>query len=220
VELLFLKILTHPAVVWVLRSKVVTAILSRFVDWMQFSDDNRDEWPPYIFLISYAATSSRLTNMSRNTTGIVAYLVKQYYPTSTVIACSFRDNPHDALEAPWKKELLGHGVKFIYAGRASSTTDEREFLVGATNGYIKKSIVVGNGAHIRRARMVWSHFHPKANLRFVSTNMNMDDDPENPMLAQRYWQVWMVANLVGLIGYRLIGVERLARKNFSQPVAS
>ena len=217
-ELLFLKILTHPAVVWVLRSKVVTAILSRFVDWMQFNDDRRDTWPPYIFMISYAATPTRLTRMSEHTTCMAKYLVHEYYPTSVVVGCEFRDNPKEAQEAEWKIESLGSNVKFICPGEASSTTDEEGILFAATNKDINNSIVICNGAHIRRVRLVWNYYHPNSHLRFISTDMKLDDDSENPMLAQRFWQVWMIANLVGLIGYRLIGVERLARKNLSQPV--
>lgn len=216
-ELLFLKVLTHPAVVWVLRSRIITAVLSRFVDWMQFSDDNRDEWPPYIFLISHAATPTRLTRMSEHTTYMAKYLVREYYPTSLVIGCEFRDNPKEAQEAEWKIESLGSNVKFICPGKASSTTDEEGILFAATDKDINNSIVLSNGAHIRRARLVWNYYHPNSHLRFVSTDMRLDDDPDNPILAQRYWQVWMVANLVGLIGYKLRGVDHFERKNFSQP---
>jgi hypothetical protein len=38
------------------------------------------------------------------------------------------------------------------------------------------------------------------------------------MTAQRHWQTWVVANLVGMFFYKLVGIEYFAKKNLSQPV--
>ncbi len=224
----FLRLLGKPAVIRFLTSWLVSRILSLFIPWMEI--DERHELPSNdgiknVFLISYAANEQGLTCMSLNTT-LLAILLAYEYPDSRIFSCEFRDNPEGSKEFASKKVLALRNSLFgriKNAGNASSTTDERELLVAKAlevNGgtTIGPSIIVGNGAHIRRARMVWRHYHPKEKLWFVSTPMKGDDDPNSPMIAQRYWQTWIVANLFGLPVYKILGVEYFAKKNLSQPV--
>lgn len=216
-ELAFLRFLNRPWVIWILTSKMMSWMLGLFIPWLERNDPLPSIGSvKFIFLISYAATSNRLTHMSANTT-LLAKKLAEEYPTAEIIGCEFRDNPLGANE--WEKKLKLLPSKSLCAGPASSTTDEREFLMRLVKDEIKNSVVVGNGAHIRRASMVWEHYHPKADLCFRSTPAKGDDDLENPMTTQRRWQTWVFANLVGIFFYKLLGVEHFAKKNLSQPTS-
>ena len=221
-ELWFLRFLNKSWVIWILETRLVSSILGLFLRLMERNDPlpTDKKVVRFIFLISYGATKNRLTLMSRNTTWTARGLAKQF-PSAQIIGCEFRDNTTDANEFGWKLEIFQH-LDFIWGGRASSTTDERELLVKIAMKYannIDDSIIVGNGAHIRRASIVWEHYHPNSNLCFRSTNAKSDGDLENPLIAQRRWQVWVMANLVGLLFYKLLGVEHFAKKNLSQPTS-
>jgi len=221
-ELAFLKFLTHPIVVWVLELRVISWVLGLFLPFLERNDKlpNVEEAPApcIIYLISYAATRDGLTRMSLNTTKL-AKKIANMYPEAVVVGCAFRDNPLGADEWGKKREILAPNTTCLYAGKASSTTDERE-LIMAKIGHIPKSgmVVVGGGAHIRRASMVIEHYHPEAKIFYRSTDSILDADPENPMLVQRRWQTWVVANIVGIIFYKTLGVAYFAKKNLSQPV--
>ena len=221
-ELWFLRFLNKSWVIWILETRLVSSILDLILRLMERNDPlpTNSETVKFIFLISYGATPQRLTHMSRNTTEMAKELARKF-PKAIIIGCEFRDNTIDANEFGWKLEIFEH-PDFIWGGRASSTTDERELLVKMAmkySGNIDNSIIVGNGAHIRRASIVWGHYHPNSNLCFRSTNAKEDGDLENPLIAQRRWQVWVVANLVGLLFYKLLGVEYFAKKNLSQPTS-
>jgi hypothetical protein len=217
VELAFLRFLNIPAVIWLLEARAVSWFLNLFLPWMEVNDPLPPKGSPvrFIFLISYAATPQRLTNMSRNTTEAAA-MIADRYPGVAVIGCEFSKNPEGSREWEWKTRILSPH-RSLCAGPASSSTDERELLVRVA-GDIDNSIVMGNGLHIRRDAMVWRHYHPRKRLCFRSTPAKKDNDLENPMTAQRRWQTWEVANLVGILFYRLLGVEYFAKKNLSQPV--
>lgn len=221
-EILFLRFLGNPTVVWVLTTRLVSAILSLFLPWQRRQDPLPSDrsMVKFIFLISYADDGKQLTWMSFNTTQLAATIADRY-PGAKVLGCEFINNPAGAHEWKRKLRILPEG-RAVSAGKASSSTDERELLVAKAlelENSIDYSIVVGNGAHMRRDSLVWEHYHPTSRLCFRSTNAKLDDDPQNPMIAQRYWQTWVFANLVGEIFYRLLGVGYFANKNLSQPVS-
>ncbi len=219
-EIMFLRFLGNRFLVWILTTRVISLLLTPFLTWTERNDELPMELEKvkFIFLISYATAGRHLSWMSFHTT-LLAQEMMQKYPTACLLGCEFKDNQE---EIEWKLKLnFLPTERCIYAGKATSTTDERELLVAkalSLTDDIENSIVVGNGAHMRRASLVWEHYHPNTNLCFRSTEAELDDDTENPMIAQRYWQTWLVANLVGEVAYRLLGVEHFAKKNLSQPV--
>jgi hypothetical protein len=220
-ELMFLRFLNLPVVIWILETRPVSWFLGLFLPWLQKDDplpENRN-LVKFIFLVSYAATLKRLTWMSESTTCVAGYLATQY-PQAKVIGCEFSKNPEGAKEWSQKLLILPRSRSY-WAGKASNSINEEKMLVVIAkqlSGDINNSIVVGGGAHIRRVRMAWKHDHPWENLYFRCTDARKDGDLENPMTAQRRWQTWVVANLVGILFYKLLGVEYFAKKNLSQPV--
>ena len=220
-ELWFLRFLNKSWVIWILETRLISWTLDLSLRLMERNDPLPTDKKAvrFIFPLSYGATKNRLTLMSRNTTWMARKLATEF-PSAQIIGCQFRDNPAGAEE--WKLKMDTLPSRSICAGKATSTTDERELLTKRSEDFAKNiddSIIVGNGAHIRRASLVWKHYHPNSNLYFRSTNAKGDGDLENPMIALRHWQVWVVANLVGLLFYKLLDVKYFAKKNLSQPTS-
>lgn len=217
-ELKFLAFLNLPPVIWVLETRIISWFLGLFLPWLEMNDLLPADTGVVrnIFLITYAATPKGLTRMSQNTTELAAELARRC-TQATIYFCQFGKNQPGSREISSKFRLLPND-RLSCAGIATSTTDEREILVQCAGGDVKESILVGNGAHIRRAATVWEHYHPYSKLYFRCTHAKSDDDITNPMTAQRRWQTWVVANLAGLLAFKVFGVEHYAKKNFSQPV--
>lgn len=222
-EVAFLRFVSSKPVTWLLRTRIISTLLFPLIYWTRVVEQLPDDPDSirFIFLVSYAQTSrNELSWMSLNTSRLAGTLA-DYYKKAVVIGGEFRDNK---TSGEWNHKLTYiPSDRAFCIGKVSSTTDEREAIVAKAVSLfpgvnLDNSIVVCNGAHARRLSVVWRHFHPHSKLYIVSTDPRADDDPENPMLAQRYWQTWLVANLVGEVAYRLLGVDRFARKNMSQPV--
>ncbi len=225
-ELLFLRVLTSPVIVWILKTNLVSQLLMLVVPYLQQQDplpyhggDMAPDNVGLIYLVSYASESDKLTILSIDTTLLATHYSKQY-PNAFVIGCEFRDNPRGASE--WQDKCKLFKTQRIFcAGKATNTIDEDKLIMKKVdelgiNLQYQKVIVVGNGAHIRRVRLVLNHYHPNMNFCFRCTDA-ITNDPHNPMKAQRLWQTWVIANLVGIPFYKLLGVEYFAKKNLSQP---
>ncbi|MCC2630703.1 MAG: hypothetical protein K0S38_512 [Candidatus Paceibacter sp.] len=224
-----LWLLERPFIIWLLRYPL-SPLLSLILKFWELNDElpTSDTSVQFIFLISYAATPEGLTNGSLHTTRLVPELAKRY-PCATIIGGEFSNNPANTYE--WDKKLAvlhrqGLNVDRAHnVGRVSSSIDEIFAMIRAADRFIQlqninNCIVVAEGAHSRRARVVWRHYLPHTKIHFRSISAKHAADPKNPMAAQRYWQVWLVANLIAFPLFKWFpGVERIARKNPSQPVS-
>ncbi len=215
-EILFIRVLTSPLVVWILKTKVVSWFLMFFVPFMELADDPPGE-ASFIYLITYGASEKDLTRLSWSTTKEAEFYQDLLHGVP-VIGCTFKYNPAGAQEWKWRKEIITHNLH--WAGDATSTTDERELIMQKALDLkldlTKPVLVMSGGAQVRRVRLVLRYFHPNLDFYFRCSN-TLVDDPNNPMRAQRQWQTWVVANLVGCLFYKLIGVKYFADKNLAQP---
>lgn len=170
--------------------------------------------PDVIVLLSYAAGKRNLTAGSWKTVEVAQEILKKY-PNAQMIWGLFSKNPHSDpanIEFVWKHEVLGGN----YIGPVSSSTDECETILKSA-GNVKSIIVVAEGWHSRRAKIVWRHFF-KRELCFQSVAGHFCADPENPMWMQRYSIVWMLINMILTPFYKWFpGVGWFAKKNFHQP---
>lgn len=184
--------------------------------WISKMWDINDPLPAHadvIALISYAATKTRLTNGSYFTKELALDFQRQY-PNSKLIFGTFSKNPPGAKEAGKIYSLLPEKVTCV--GSVSSSTDECEAILKAA-GDAKSIIVVAEGWHSRRLKIVWKHFF-KGELCFQSAPGHLCADPENPMWMQRYSVVWMCINMFFTPFYKFWpGVPWFAKQNFSQP---
>lgn len=174
--------------------------------------------PDLIVLISYGAYvnqgQTHLTRGSLLTTRIASRLKKRY-PQAKVVYGVFSKNPPGANE---EQKISNIDKNSICVGPVSSSTDECEAILklkvadGATS-----IIIVAEGWHSRRLRLVWKHFF-KGNLCFYSAQGDLCADPHNPMWMQRYSLVWMLTNMLLTPFYKFFpGVLWFAKQNFSQP---
>lgn len=167
--------------------------------------------------VSYGATGDRLTHSSREVVNEVARLQKRF-PEAKVFWGSFSKSPTEGLETAVKRYLLGRRGWFV--GKVSSSTDECEAVrrtlieIGVSSSSI---VVVAEECHARRCKMVWEHFFPNSEIYFQSIPAEKAQDPENPMIFQRSWRVWLTANIVGWVIFKMVGIGRMAKWNFSQP---
>ncbi len=221
-----IRFLDLPWVVSILESRLGSYLISHFVVPFVVLPENYQGsvWSTnkkmFVFLISYAATEKGLTAMSRNATFLAGAMARKY--NATVIACEFFENPIGAKEWAQKQNYL-LGANFIYAGDASNTIDEMKALTQTAltmSTSFEDAIVVGNGLHIKRASKVWRHYNPLVHLNFMGTDFRSDDDLTNPMSGQRRWQTWAIINLLGILAYEIIGIERIEKMNLAQPTNS
>ena len=168
-----------------------------------------------IALISYAATTTHLTNGSRRTTGLAAHFAKSY-PNAVIVGGIFSKNS-GSIEWMEKEMILnGYPNKMICVGPVSSTTDECEAILKAS-GNAKSIIIVCEGWHSRRVRIVWKHFFT-GEMCFQSVSGHRCADPKNPMWMHRYSMLWATINICLTPFFKFFpGVGWFARKNFSQP---
>jgi hypothetical protein len=134
-----------------------------------------------------------------------------------VFGCEFFSNPPEAQENKLRSSFFDG--KFVDAGDAASTVEECKLLIRKaldSGEYPSTIILYGNGSHLLRAEVVWRHYCPGSNFIFLGTNPEEDDDPENPMIAQRCWQVWGFVNLVGLVAFKVLGVEHFDKPELFQ----
>jgi hypothetical protein len=229
---LLLWFLERPLVIWFLTTRPATWLLERILVHWELNDDFIATDPnsiKCIFLVSYAATEvisgpdceGELTHGSRFTT-LLAKDLAERYPTAWIIGGEFSKNSPCTTEWQDKLKLLPPD-RCINVGPVSSSTDETEAMIEAAHQKvisIDNSIVVFEGAHSRRDKVIWEFFAPFERLFFKSVSAKLAADPRNPIAAQRIWQVWLVANLIAFPFFKLLpGVGYFAKKNFSQPVS-
>lgn len=220
VELLFLNFLTSPIVVWLLCTPPISWLLNFFCPQTERNDPLPSGPVTLIYLITYGASPEGLTKMSYGTTVLAARIAEQY-PLAKILSCTFKGNKEGSNEWANKLSILPQNRAFN-SGEATSTTDERELIMDhAVRLGIDLErfpiIVLGDGGHIRRASMIIEYFHPRSKFCFRCTPAQRKKDPLNPMKAQRQWQTWVIANRVGIVFYKLLGIEYFAKKNLSQP---
>jgi hypothetical protein len=107
-----------------------------------------------------------------------------------------------------KRKMLPSGN---FVGKVTSTIDEAKAclteiarVARIENRTIKNLFVSCEGCHSRRLRIVWrkeiKNYFPDAKLWIVSCDGRDAADPDNPMIFQRHWEVWLLFNIVfGLI---------------------
>lgn len=216
-ELAFLRLVTHPVAVWILRSKPASFALRFILNRLRSSQKKRNAEVTNgtKFVISYGGLPSRLTAMSLNATKLAREHSTRLY--GRVFGCEFSGNPPGAQEYKLKSSFFDG--KFVNAGLASNTINEHKELIREalhSGEYPASMIVYGNGYHLLRVEVVCRHYNPGSRFVFIGTNPEEDDDPENPMIAQRYWQVWGFVNLVGLVAFKVLGVEYFDRPELFQ----
>lgn len=174
--------------------------------------------PDLIVLISYGAyVNQGQTHLTRGSlmTAHIASTLKKRYPQAKVVYGVFSKNPPGANE---EQKLSNIDKKPICVGPVSSSTDECEAILKVA-GDATSIVVVAEGWHSRRLRLVWKHFF-KGNLCFCSAQGDTCADPHNPMWMQRYSLVWMLINMLLTPFYKFFpGVSWFAKQNFSQPAS-
>jgi hypothetical protein len=175
-----------------------------------------------IAVISYGATLNRLTNGSEEVVNLAEHLSVIVYSDTSVIWGSFSKNPNCeyGLEQLIKKGRLPGS---IYAGLVSSTTDECKAIKEAVRTIGKPAgtiVVIAEGAHSRRCKIVWEYFFPNSEICFRSIPPWRAGDKENPMWFQKNWRIWLLINICLYPFYKWFpGVGWFAKKNFSQPAS-
>lgn len=168
-----------------------------------------------IALISYAATKNTLTMGSWHTIDMACKLGNRY-PEAVIIGGTFSKNPSD-MEQKLKVAILTT-YRAASVGLVSNSIDECKAVLKAA-GDVKSIIVVADGWHSRRDKIIWKNFF-KGDLCFRSVPGCLCADRENPMWIQRYSPIWMLVNVILTPFYKwLPGVDWFAKKNFSQPVS-
>ncbi len=171
-----------------------------------------------IAVASAAATRERLTKGSMEIS-LLALEVAKKYPSALICWGSFSKNPNPDIEWREKAEIFSSN-RNVFIGGVSSSTDECKAFRSAILAKkidVRNVVVVTEGSHSRRYKRVWQHFFPNVNVCFRSVPAQKAADRKNPIWLQRYWQVWLVANICAYPLYMGNGVKRMTRFNFSQP---
>src|SRR3989338_592720 len=173
-----------------------------------------------IVAVSYGATKTGLTNASEEVVKQVL-LVSQRFPDAKIFWGSFAHGPSHTIEISEKQGIFPAEQSF-YIGNVTSTTDEClaiKRLIAQTNSDSSSIVIVAEECHSRRCRMVWKYFFKNSEICFHSIPAREAEDPENPMILQRNWRIWFVANIVGWVVFKTVGIPRMARWNFHQPTS-
>lgn len=169
-----------------------------------------------IAVISYtAANKTSLTNGSRKIVEL-AKSIAEKYPEALVGWCSSGKN--EQIEREVKMSVFPES---IYAGVATSSTDECEAILMAvtiTGRPIRKIVVVAEGSHSRRCKLVWEYYFPNIEICSQSIPAWEAADRENPAWTQRSWRGWLLVNVVLYPFFRWWpGVAWFAKRSFHQP---
>lgn len=169
-----------------------------------------------IAMISYtAATETSLTNGSRKTAEL-AKAIAEKYPEALVGWCSSGKN--EQIEREVKMSVFPES---IYAGVATSSTDECEAIRKAVTTIgrpIRNIVVVTEGSHSRRCKLVWEYYFPNTEICSRAVPAQEAADRWNPAWTQRRWQIWFIVNVVLYPFFRWWpGVAWFAKRNFHQP---
>ncbi len=175
----------------------------------------------FVVCISFGSTSEYLTIGSTN-------VMNRAYDIAHTRHCPvywgvFSENPvgGSGHEIEVKARIFNQ-VGSVFVGNVSSTTEECEAIREYWNIHIEGEpttiVVVTDGAHSRRARIVWKHFFPNTDIRFRSIPAESCADLFSPMRLQRGWRRWLLFNIIftPLYKYRP-GVAWIAKHNFHQP---
>ncbi len=176
-----------------------------------------------IALISYGARAEHITNGSLVTTLAAIHTIKALDCKTIAFGSFYGDKKEEEIKKALLRDLApGENVSFV--GPVTSTTDECVAILHEwqKHGGVEVIVVVAEGCHARRARVVWSHFtpyfFPKAKMVFRVVDARVCEDAENPMLLQRYWRVWLIVNIILLPFFKWCpGVNWFAKHNFAQP---
>jgi|GEM_PF-6025815 len=176
--------------------------------------------PSLMVKISYATTKHGPTEMSDRVMALTLALMRLadiYKSDPVVVSGTFSKNPTGFSEEEWLKSKL---PKIVLLGDVSSTTDECQATKKVAETLMVTSIVViADGSHSRRAKIVWKHMFPGVEICFRSTPAWEGSDPENPMWFQRNWKVWLLVNIAAYPLYRWFpGAAWFVKHNPSQPV--
>ena len=140
------------------------------------------------------------------------------YPNALVFGGTYFKNPKPDIELFDKEQALGN--RFIYVGQVSSTTDEREAIIKeacALKVRTDRIIIIDDPFHWMRTEIVWKHYHPNSFITPSLISGVKASDWRNPMLAQKFWPVWALANIVFAPSYKYWpGVEWWAKQNFNR----
>lgn len=169
-----------------------------------------------IAMISYTAkTETSLTNGSRKTVELTKIIANKH-PEALVGWCSSGKN--EQIEREVKISVFPEG---IHAGVATSSTDECEAIrkiVTTTERSIRSIVVVAEGSHSRRCKLVWEYYFPNTEICSRSIPAWEAADRENPAWTQRRWQIWFLINVVLYPFFRWWpGIAWFAKRNFHQP---
>jgi hypothetical protein len=168
-----------------------------------------------IALISYACRdNARLTNGSRLTTELAAQISK--ISGKKIIFGTFSKNLWSEAELLEKVKML-EGLSRRHVGPVSSSTDEAQAILKEVAPG-QKILVIAEGSHSRRDRLVWREIAKGHQVRFRSASSWKCADIRNPMLMQKFYLVWRIANIATTPVYKCKPILRLLIKwNFSQP---
>lgn len=189
-------------------------MLRKALGWWSVNDNLPDKID-VIVVISYAATKTKLT-LSSSEVALKALSMAKMHPESTVYWGTFGKGQFESTERRLKDRLF-RGLKHVYVGSVTSTTDEHEAVQKRLPGGTQNIVVLMEGSHSRRCMTVWKYFHENDNVYGWSTNPIDTKDPDNPMWTQCHWAIWLPVNTILLPLYWGDGPRRMARLNLSQP---
>ena|SRR6185436_10834480 len=213
-----------------LIAEFLHAILdNRFAHWIllwilkkwQVNDSVPEEGTDVTCLISCSAHQDGLTSGSELTLALAGGNTLRN--RKTLVLWGIFRNPLQEVERREKESAL-RDTDNICVGDVTSSTDECEAMLEVLRELgkpIHSLLVVPEACHSRRDRLVWKwylkKYFPKAVLYFRSADAEKSADPRNPMFLQRYWEVWLIFNIMFYPLYRWFpGVGWFAKRNFHQ----
>lgn len=194
-------------------------MLHRFSVWWAVNDVLPKEVQA-IGLLSYAArpNEGELTHGSMRTQRVALELMRTYPQARLYWGVYSEDRVSAQIETRRKRQIFNEYFpgRHVFVGKVSSSTDECEAMMKAA-GEVAEFVVVAEGWHSRRAKVVWEYLFKKK-VYFRSVLGIFCADPQNPMWFQKYSIVWMLFNMVFLPLYKWFpGVGWFAKQNFHQP---
>lgn len=176
-----------------------------------------------VALISYGARGNHLTNGSWATTFAAVDTADNAYYPSVTFGAFYGDEIEKNIKTSYISDHAPQ-ARLAFVGSVTSTTDECLAILRQWRNTeeIDLVIVVAEGCHARRARVVWQHFlphfFPEAKMVFRVVDARDCEDVQNPMILQRYWRIWLLVNILLLPFFKFWpGVAWFAKQNFAQP---
>lgn len=160
-------------------------------------------------ITSYAATESRLTHGSR----VVLERAVSLAGTKTLLFWgSF--GPSNSNQEEKLKRLGLITFPHAFFGKVTSAEDETDACLQKMSQIFsecgespEKIFIASEGCYSRRQELIWKRkvrkYFPKSKLYFVSVDAREAEDQENPMVFQRYWEVWLAFNIFFWVVYHV-----------------